>query len=173
MEESVFNETPQNTKETRVIEEEEYVMTEPHYITSKEFQYEDEYTVKSYPIPKNRPVRIYCDGVYDLFHYGHMRSLCQAKNLFPNVYLIVGVTNDEMTTKLKGKLIMNEKERYESVRHCKYVDEVVENAPWTLDDDFIKLHKIDFVAHDEAPYKFGKTGDIYAFLKEQNKFVPT
>jgi choline-phosphate cytidylyltransferase len=121
----------------------------------------------------NRPMRLYADGVFDMFHHGHMRLLEQCKKRFTYVYLIVGVSGDEETHRLKGKTVMNEAERAEAVAHCKWVDEVICPCPWTLTLEFLDLHQIDLVCHDEAPYPGNDGEDIYAPIKKAGRFLAT
>ncbi|TVY34129.1 putative choline-phosphate cytidylyltransferase [Lachnellula subtilissima] len=123
--------------------------------------------------PVGRPVRVYADGVFDLFHLGHMRQLEQAKKAFPDVYLLVGVTGDKETHKRKGLTVLSGQERAETVRHCKWVDEVIDDCPWIVTPEFLEEKKIDYVAHDDLPYGADEGDDIYKPIKEAGKFLVT
>lgn len=102
-----------------------------------------------------------------------MRQLEQAKKAFPEVHLLVGVTGDEDTHKRKGLTVLSGKERAETVRHCKWVDEVIEDCPWIVTPEFLEEHKIDYVAHDDIPYGADEGDDIYAPIKAAGKFLVT
>lgn len=52
------------------------------------------------------------------------------------------VCSDRMTHAMKGKTVMTDDERYEAVRHCRYVDEVLRDAPWEIDDQFLIDNKV-------------------------------
>jgi choline-phosphate cytidylyltransferase len=108
-----------------------------------------------------------------MFHFGHAKLLEQCKKMYKYAYLIVGVSGDEETHRLKGKTVMNEFERTESVRHCKWADEVVCPCPWVISMDFIAQHNIDFVCHDEIPYSSGGAEDIYSVIKKAGHFKAT
>ncbi|GAA5930788.1 choline-phosphate cytidylyltransferase [Sporobolomyces koalae] len=125
------------------------------------------------PPPVGRPVRIYADGVYDLLHYGHMLQLRQCKLAFPSVHLLVGCCSSSLVREHKAQPVMHSEERYESLRHLRWVDEVVEDAPWTVDQDFIDKWQIDYVAHDEEPYVSAGSQDVYAYAKSIGAFLPT
>ncbi|KAF5353215.1 hypothetical protein D9756_008053 [Leucocoprinus leucothites] len=134
---------------------------------------EESRNYKINPPPTDRPVRVYADGVYDLFHFGHALQLRQAKLSFPSVYLMTGVNSDEQVHDHKGRTVMDHVERIEAVRHCRWVDEVVPEAPWVIDEAFIEKYQIDYVAHDELPYISLGHDDVYALCKRLGKFIPT
>lgn len=126
----------------------------------------------------DKPTRIYADGVFDLFHYGHAKMFEQVKKAFPNTYLMVGICTDEDTQKYKRKPVLNWKERCESVRHCKWVDEVIYDAPWVITKEFIEKYNIDYIAHDNSPYPLSSSNntyinDVYQEVKELGIFFST
>ncbi|EGV60657.1 choline-phosphate cytidylyltransferase [Yamadazyma tenuis] len=123
--------------------------------------------------PTDRPIRVYADGVFDLFHLGHMRQLEQAKKAFPNAQLVCGVPSDVETHKRKGLTVLTDTQRCDTLKHCKWVDEVVPNAPWCVTPEFVKEHHIDYVAHDDLPYASTDSDDIYKPIKELGMFLAT
>ncbi len=91
--------------------------------------------------------RIYVDVVADLFHIGHVRLFKRAKN--EGDYLLVGVHSDSIAQSYKRLPYIPEKQRYELVRSCRYVDEVIEGAPIIITKEFLDNHKIDLVIHGD------------------------
>lgn len=59
------------------------------------------------------------------------------------------------------------------MRHCRWVDEIVAEAPWIITEDFIKKYEIDYVAHDEEAYASAGHDDVYSYAKSQGKNDPS
>ena len=85
--------------------------------------------------------------VADLFHYGHVNFLKQARR--HGDFLLVGVHADEAVMVYKRRPIFSMEERVASVEGCRYVDEVVANAPLEIDREWIEKHNIDIVMHGD------------------------
>ena len=85
--------------------------------------------------------------VADLFHYGHIEFLKKASAF--GDHLLVGICSDEAVQAYKRNPILNADERAASVAGCRYVDEVVPNAPWIMDAAWIEKHQIDVVVHGD------------------------
>ena len=77
--------------------------------------------------------RVYVDMVADLFHYGHANFLKQARQF--GDFLIVGIHSDKVVEGYKRPPIMSMQERIDTVSSCRYVDEVLPNAPLTIDQN--------------------------------------
>ena len=92
-------------------------------------------------------IRVYTDMVADLFHYGHMEFLKQARAL--GDYLLVGVCADDIVEAQKRRPILTMEERVVSVAGCRYVDEVIPNAPWRFDPAWVEKYDIHLVVHGD------------------------
>ena len=91
--------------------------------------------------------RAYIDGVWDLFHIGHLKLFKKIKKKFG--YLIVGVHSDKLATKSKRKPTIPHRDRAEIIKSIKLVDEVIENVPF-LTLSLINKHNIEAVATTNA-----------------------
>lgn len=116
-------------------------------------------------------MRIYTDGVFDLFHFGHANVFKQIKLKYPDCHLIVGINSDEDTLKYKGPTVMTYEERVKNVSNCKYVDEQLHNVPWIITEEFMINNNIDYFARESTPY-ISDDQDIYSVPKKLGKFLP-
>ena len=93
----------------------------------------------------NDVTRIYVDGVFDLFHWGHVELFRSARALAKHPYLIVGVCADE-DVDYKPRPTMTFDERLRIVAACGLVDETV-RGPVPVSNDFLKKMAIGLVVH--------------------------
>lgn len=120
----------------------------------------------------NKPVRIWVDGCFDMMHFGHANAFRQARAL--GDVLVVGVNADEDIHKYKGPPTMTTEERTVAVRACKWVDEVVDNAPYVMTDEYINYlfdkHQIDYIVHGDDPCLLPDGSDVFASAKRTGRF---
>ncbi|MBA3783663.1 MAG: adenylyltransferase/cytidyltransferase family protein [Nocardioides sp.] len=94
--------------------------------------------------------RVYVDMVGDLFHAGHVSLLREARS--HGDWLIVGVLSDDTTASYKRRPIMTLTERVAVIESCRYVDQVIADAPFKVTQDFLREHEITTVVHgDDLP----------------------
>ncbi|XP_054615149.1 ethanolamine-phosphate cytidylyltransferase-like isoform X1 [Dunckerocampus dactyliophorus] len=120
------------------------------------------------PEKRRRRVRVWCDGCYDMVHYGHSNQLRQAKAM--GDYLIVGVHTDGEITKHKGPPVFTQEERYKMVRAIKWVDEVVEGAPYVTTLETMDKHNCDFCVHGDDLTLTVDGRDTYEEVKESGRY---
>lgn len=110
-------------------------------------------------IKKN--IRVYCCGVFDICHLGHMKLFEKISKSFEYpIHLIVGVHSDETVKSYKREPIICMEFRVETVKLCKYVDEVWANADLFVTKEFCLENNLDYVIIGEE-YKGNKDSYWY------------
>lgn len=120
------------------------------------------------PNGDQKPVRVWVDGCFDMVHFGHANLIRQAKLL--GDYLIVGVHSDEEIAKQKGPPVYNQEERYKLIRAIKWVDEVVEGAPYSTTLETLDKYDCDFVCHGDDISVMANGQDAYQVVKDANRY---
>lgn len=122
---------------------------------------------------------IYVDGGFDLFFVAHIEFLKQVREIAnqQGAKVLVGVHSDSLINSKKGHNypIMNQLERALCVLQCRYIDGVILNAPWAIEQPYFDqiegtIGKFNGVYHgptevagegEQDPYKLAKQLGIF------------
>ncbi|KAK2156046.1 hypothetical protein LSH36_223g03004 [Paralvinella palmiformis] len=128
----------------------------------------DEDTMNGESSKRKKSIRIWVDGCFDMVHFGHANALRQAKQM--GDYLVVGVHSDEEIMKHKGPPVFSQEERYKMVRAIKWVDEVVENAPYVTTLETLDTYNCDFCVHGDDITTTSDGTDTYHLVKAAERY---
>lgn len=122
---------------------------------------------------QKKKLTLFSDGIFDLFHYGHLNYLKKIKEYFNiEVYLIIGIINDELSMSYKRQPIFSENQRKKILESCIYVNKVIIMNDLILTEDFIKVNDIDYVFHAFSNKEDSEKQLIfYETPKKLNKFI--
>ena len=113
--------------------------------------------------------RVYMDGVFDLFHRGHIEAIKKCKNFGDEI--VIGVVSDKDAESYKRLPLINENDRIEIIKNLKIVDEVIPNAPLNLTKEFINNNNLDIIVHSFSNEKdFEKQKEFFKIPIEMGIF---
>jgi len=123
--------------------------------------------MNDFRLTRDPPIRVYADMVADLFHYGHVEFLRQISAM--GDYVLIGINADNVAEKHKRRPIHSMEKRMASVLACQYVDEVIPDAPWIFDPEWIEKYDIGLVVHGDD-YSDARQREIYKVPMERGIF---
>ncbi|XP_065176169.1 ethanolamine-phosphate cytidylyltransferase-like [Sycon ciliatum] len=112
--------------------------------------------------------RAWCDGCFDMVHFGHANFLRQASKMCDELY--VGVHNDEEIAKNKGPPVMTMEERITMVEGIKWVKKAVPDSPYITTLHTLEDHKCDFCIHGDDVTLDASGQDTYRYVREAGRF---
>ncbi|EER04068.1 Ethanolamine-phosphate cytidylyltransferase, putative, partial [Perkinsus marinus ATCC 50983] len=113
------------------------------------------------------PVRGYIDGCFDIMHSGHYNAIRQAKAQCD--ILVVGIHSDSVITDNKAPPVMKQEERYELLKHIKWIDEILYDVPYAPSLATLERARADFCVHgDDMPVDSSGRG-AYDELRDAGK----
>ena len=95
--------------------------------------------------PIQKPIKGYTEGPFDLFHKGHLELFRKAKMLYDE--LVVGIYTDETTKSYKREPVIPYEDRLEMIKSCRYVDQVIEDAPLKTSLKFMQQNNLHYCIH--------------------------
>lgn len=104
-----------------------------------------------------------------MMHYGHANALRQAKEM--GAYLVVGVHSDAEILRNKGPPVSTDAERVVAVAACKWVDEVVFDAPYTTQLAVMDQYGCDVCVHGDDVSVTAEGRDTYEHVKRAGRFI--
>ena len=111
----------------------------------------------------------YCDGCFDLMHAGHFNALRQAAARCGR--LVVGIHADAEIARYKGPTVLRQDERYAMLRHLRWVDGVLEGAPYEPTAETLRRAGADACFHgDDLPAVSASGEHAYGALEREGKF---
>lgn len=115
----------------------------------------------------------FTDGVYDMFHIGHLNMLKECKKQCD--YLIVGVHSDKIVEGYKHrKTVIKQEDRREIISSIKYVDEAVINYTREKLELWEKYHfDVIFIGDDwKGTERWNNFEKILAEVGVKVKYIP-
>lgn len=132
--------------------------------------------------PHNPPLdenKVWIDGCFDFTHHGHAGAILQARRtILPgpdNDYgragkVICGVHSDEAIAFNKGPTVMTSRERYEHTRSNRWCSEVVEDAPYVTQPEWMDRYGCKYVVHGDDITLDANGQDCYQIMKDLGRF---
>ena len=108
------------------------------------------------------------DGCFDLTHFGHFNALRQAKAM--TQYLVVGVHSDAEILNNKGPTVLTQEERYAMVEQCKWVNQVVRDAPYLTTVETLDAYDCGVCIHGDDITTMADGSDCYGKVKAAGRY---